>query len=110
MEMFLMVACMALLGSAVCAIAFGAAARDARPALEPEMRKTVAKELGAVPERFFAQDASQPTAPPAQPVPIELLLARIERHVRLEQAAAESFVDYPSAESLHSRTTSPLLN
>jgi hypothetical protein len=43
-------------------------------------------------------------------VPIEALLLQIENHVRLEQAAAECFLQSPNASVLHSRTTSALLN
>jgi len=43
-------------------------------------------------------------------VPIEVFLAQIERHIRLEQAAAESFLIAPSLESLHGRTVSPLVH
>jgi hypothetical protein len=43
-------------------------------------------------------------------VPIEVFLAQIERHIRLEQAAAESFLSAPSLESLHGRTVSPLVH
>ena len=62
----------------------------------------------AVAPRFFARpvDAPRPQ-PPA--VPVEVLLLRLEQHVRLEQAAAESFHFAPTVESLHTRTTSPLL-
>jgi hypothetical protein len=42
--------------------------------------------------------------------PMETLLSQIERHVRLEQAAAETFLDVPTREALHSRTTSPFMN
>jgi len=43
-------------------------------------------------------------------VPIEVLLYQIENHVRLEQAAAESFVAFPTQALLHSKTTSPFVN
>jgi len=43
-------------------------------------------------------------------VPIEVLLLQIENHVRLEQAAAESFVTFPTNAQLRSKTTSPLVN
>ncbi len=43
-------------------------------------------------------------------MPVEALLLRIEQHIRLEQAAAESFLNRPTDESLHSRTTSRLVN
>jgi hypothetical protein len=39
-----------------------------------------------------------------------VLRLQIERHVRLEQAAAEAFRDYPTAETLQTLTTSPLVH
>lgn len=101
MEMFLMVMALSLMGVAVCALLFAAATRTAQapaeqPALQPAREMT----------RFFAD------APHMQPgrVPIEALLLQIERHVQLEQAAAESFHFSPTVESLHSRTMSPLVH
>jgi hypothetical protein len=47
---------------------------------------------------------------PRQQVPLEALLLQIEKHVRLEQAAAESFLESPTPSLLHSRTDSPLVN
>ena len=52
--------------------------------------------------RFFVDPASR--------VPIEALLLQIENHVRLEHAAAESFMEHPNPALLHSRTTSSLVN
>ncbi len=109
MEMLLMGMCISVFGLAVAAIAFGAATRpDSVPAsakLQPV--KTEA------PARFFA-DSIPPFTParPAMPspIPIQALLLQIENHVRLEQAAAESFIDYPSAALLHSKTASPFVN
>jgi hypothetical protein len=43
-------------------------------------------------------------------VPLEVLLLQIEQHVRLEHAAAELFNQYPTVESLHRRTASPLVH
>jgi hypothetical protein len=43
-------------------------------------------------------------------VPIEALLLQIENHVRLEQAAAECFLQSPTPTLLHSRTISTLVN
>ncbi len=106
MEMFLMALCMSLLGVAVTAIAFGAATREETSNLEavPEAKPVPT----LAPARFFVDEmpvsASQPR------VPIEALLLQIERHIRLEQAAAESFLDCPTAQSLHSRTSSPLVH
>ena len=109
MEMFLTVFCMSLFAVAGATIAFGAATRgqvagmEAAPDAKPAPALTVA--LGT--PQFFAAGTA---IPPHAPVPLEVLLLQIERHVRLEQAAAESFINQPSSSSLHSRTTSPLAN
>jgi len=109
MEMFLMAAIMSLLAVAVCAVLFAAATRDEREAPRPAVPAV------REPQRFFvsvpaaraeaARDGMDPEL-----VPVEALLLRIEQHIRLEQAAAESFLNRPTDESLHSRTTSRLVN
>jgi len=43
-------------------------------------------------------------------VPVELLLSQLEQHIRLEEAAAETFLSAPSVRNLHARTTSTLAN
>ena len=58
--------------------------------------------------RFFADEPAVPRVPVR--LPREVLLNQIERHVRLEVAAAESFLDLPTPESLHAETASPILN
>jgi hypothetical protein len=106
MEMLLMGGCLALLGLAVAGLAFGAATRDERTIPAPEPRgESVAK---PAPARFFAPHIPVGAGVAAQ-VPIEALLLQIESHVRLEQAAAESFVEYPTSSLLHMRTMSPLV-
>jgi hypothetical protein len=110
MEMLLMVAAMSLLGVAVSSMMFVAATRGAtveQAAPEAQPFET----LAVLPSQFFASDAA-PAAPASSPagVPIEVLLMQIQRHVTLERAAAESFLDAPTAQSLHSRTTSPLVH
>ena len=106
MEMFLMLACMSLFGLAVSALAFGAASRGTeRAAQQPEKRKPI-----ALSSHFFADEQLERMAASGTQVPIEVLLLQIERHVRLEQAAAESFLEMPTAESLHRRTVSPLVH
>ena len=103
MEMFLSVLAISLIGVAVCAVLFVAATRPTQPFnLEPDER------LLQIPSRFFADDRLGAGASPV--VPIEVLLLQIERHVRLEQAAAEMFRDSPTAEVLHAPTTSPLVH
>jgi hypothetical protein len=107
MEMFLTVFCMSLFAVVGAAIAFGAATRGLPTAVEakPEARPAAALTVALGTPQFFAAGAA---IPPHSPVPLDVLLLQIERHVRLEQAAAESFVNQPSPRSLHSRTTSPL--
>jgi len=115
MEMFLMAVCMTLFGVAVSAMAFGAATSDVREQQAATLNSKVDEALASMPERFFARDTAPtinvpPPAVTVPRVPIEVLLAQIERHVRLEHAAAESFLYDPTVESLHSRTTSPLVH
>jgi len=100
-----MVLCMSMFGLAVTAIAFGAAVRGERS--RPDVK--LADKLPLVPSHFFRQDALPPTAASVR-VPIEVLLLQLERHVRLEQAAAEAFLDSPTPDSLNSRTKSPLVH
>jgi hypothetical protein len=102
MEMFLMVLALSLLGVAVSAVLFAAATRDVRP---PDLRPD--DRLLMLPSHFFVDDRA-PGSRTA--VPIEVLLLQIERHVRLEQAAAESFRDFPTVEALYTATRSPLVH
>jgi len=113
MEMFLMLFAMSLLGTAVSAALFAAATRDEKRQPSPRAEKRPAE-----PQRFFVSgedatasaDLPETDVPAPAPVPLETLLLQIERHIRLEQAAAESFHDRPTGESLHTRTASPLVN
>ncbi len=108
MEMFLMALCLSMFGLAVSAIAFGAATRPEKssPPAQPELRP--AKPLPA--GRFFADPIAALPSPPGRSIPTEVLLAKIEHHVRLEQAAAQSFLECPSHAQLHTKTTSQLVN
>ena len=110
MEMILMGLCVAGFGMAVAALAFGAATQPDSSGAQPEIQPVKA----AVPARFFADYAARPVSAQAAAVPpripIEALLLQIENHVRLEQAAAESFLEYPTPALLHSKTVSPFLN
>lgn len=115
MEMLLMGAVLSMFGLAVTCLAFGAATRE-----EPSA-ETGAVEAAAADARFFAE---MPAAPAPRPfpglpaiplaartrVPIEALLLQIENHVRLEQAAAECFIESPNPALLRSRTVSTLVN
>jgi hypothetical protein len=66
--------------------------------------------IQADPPQFFKENAPwrDPDVPPSEPV--QVLLLRIEQHVRVEQAAAESFHLCPTSASLHTHTTSPLVH
>jgi len=100
MEMFLILMVVGLLTVAVSAVLLLAARPPEPTPLSPE-------QLLRVPSRFFADDRV-PRSPHA--VPIEVLLLQIERHVRLEQAAAEAFRDTPTPETLWAATVSPLVH
>ncbi|HWQ52220.1 MAG TPA: hypothetical protein VN442_00960 [Bryobacteraceae bacterium] len=106
MVLLLMAACLGLLALVVTALAYWAAARSEEPAVDqpqPEVFKV------ASPVGFFADTAAPAGAMRIQ-VPVEALLLQIENHVRLEQAAAESFLEYPTSALLHTRTISPIVN
>lgn len=100
MEMLLLGACLSVFGLAVAAMAFGAATRTTEETIPAQKAIRVAPR----PAQFFVDPA------PHTRVPIEALLLQIENHVRLEQAAAECFLESPNASLLHSRTISPLVN
>ena len=104
MMMFLTLLGVSLLAVAMLSvIVYGASPRDAgRPVSRPDA--TLA--IGA--SRFFAGDSTGPET--RTPLPIDAVLAQIERHVRLEQAAAESFLEIPAPETLHSPTASRFVN
>ena len=103
MIMFLMGLALAMFGFAVTAAAFGSATRtEQKPELPMQPR------LEMAPERFFA-DSHRAFHRQAN-VPLDVLLLQIEQHVRLEQAAAESFISLPSPEVLNCRTESPLVH
>lgn len=104
MEMFLMALVLSVLGAAVSAIAFAAATRGADDA--PQPKPLPAPRPAVTAPRFFADEQ----AVALQELDVVRVVLQIERHIRLEQAAAEAFLALPTAESLHSRTASPLSN
>lgn len=110
MDMLLMGLCLGVVGVVFVALAFGAAMRSEpwNPEVQPELPLVKA----AAPARFFSDRvAVPPTVPSLQgQVPIEVLLLQIENHVRMEQAAAESFLASPTHALLHSKTASPFVN
>ncbi|HWR50637.1 MAG TPA: hypothetical protein VN428_05995 [Bryobacteraceae bacterium] len=110
MLMFFVALFFSLFGLAILSIPFWLAIF---PEQEPEFaeareaKKQPVAEL--VPSHFFGESILVPLT--AQPrVPLEALLLQIENHIRLEQAAAESYVEAPGLALLHSRTRSPLVH
>ncbi len=100
--------CVSAFGLAVVALAFRASTRpeSSEATVRPDLPLTKA----AVPARLFPAQVAMPPALKPQQVPIELLLLQIENHVRLEQAAAESFIEFPTQALLRSKTTSTFVN
>ncbi len=82
--------------------------------LAPEPQRTrasAAERQAAAPARFFdPQPRMENVFQDGTALPLELLLSRLERHVRQEQAAVEGFVLEPSAQNLRRHTSSPLVN
>ena len=108
MEMLWMGLCVSAFGLAVVALAFRAATRGESSNSAPRPELPVVEADSSV--RLFPDRVAIPPAVPSQQVPIELLLLQIENHIRLEQAAAESFIEFPTHALLHSKTTSPFVN
>jgi hypothetical protein len=107
MEMFLTIICISLFLFAIMALAFLAATRSERTTPPASLKPDVATHLP--PARFFSDYTVSPTVTQT-PFPIEALLLQIDNHVRLEHAAAESFLFAPSPALLHNKTTSQLVN
>jgi hypothetical protein len=110
MEMFLMGLCatVLVLGLAVAAVRFEASTHSDSSdlAIQSELQQVNAvATAGSFSERVTASRAVQP-----RPIPIELLLLQIENHVRSEQAAAESFLAFPTQAQLYRKTASPFVN
>ena len=100
MQMFLMVLALSLVGTLVSAVLFLAASRDARRA-EAALAAPAAAE-----ERFFLMRPERPAF--GRAMTADVLALQIEHHVRLERAAAEGFLQFPTVESLHTPTLSLL--
>ncbi|MBL8290306.1 MAG: hypothetical protein JNN08_00645 [Bryobacterales bacterium] len=106
MEMFLTILAMSIFALAIVAAAFGAATRPEQSTQPPKPKHETVVPLPAA--RFFT-DFTIDTRDPHPHVPVEALLLQIENHIRLEHAAAESFVVSPSSALLHSKTVSRLI-
>lgn len=110
MLMFCVALFFSLFGLAILSIPFWLAIfpeQEPEPAVVKEAKKEPVVE--SVPSHFFGDSILVPLT--AQPrVPLAALLLQIENHIRLEQAAAESYIEAPDLALLHTRTRSPLIN
>ena len=104
MEMFLMVLVLSVVGVLVSGVLFAAAMREPAESGAPAFSAVAAQDE----ERFFMLRPAVRTAPRVR-VTADALVLQIERHVRLEHAAAEAFLQFPTFEALHMRTLSPLV-
>ena len=108
MEMLVIGVCLCLFTMAIVAVAFRATTRS--EASISTVQPGLQLDKAVTPARLFADSVAVPPALSPQQVPIELLLAQIENHVRLERAAAESFIEFPTQALLHIKTTSKFVN
>ncbi len=81
----------------------------APPADEEQPAVALAKPTEIPTEKTSAFFVAQPSQPRAE-VQMEILLSRLEQHVRQERHAVEMFHDEPSAANLRRDTSSPLAN
>ncbi len=108
MAMFLTILFASFAVLAICSIMFAGLEPKADRSIEVRPEPTV-----RIPApQFFAGDMAIPVglSKGRAHLPIEVLLSQIENHVRLEQAAAESFLSLPATDRLHSRSASTLLH
>lgn len=103
MEMFLMVLSLSVVGGLVCGVLFAVATRDVRRRESPALSPAGVQDE----ERFFMTRPAVRPGPQVRVTP-DALVRQIEWHVRLEHAAAEAFLQFPTVEALRMRTLSPL--
>ena len=106
MAMFLVLFGISFVLAVMTAILLSALLRNGESA--PVVRKT--PRPPDAPGFFNAEVPAAVSDGSASAVPVEALLLEIERHVRLERAAAESFHVSPTPESLHVHTASRLVH
>jgi len=73
---------------------------------EMETGQEAARTSQIATSRFFVDPAQAPGPESGIPHPLGSMLHQLEEHVRQEHAAAEAFLQGPSAESLHAPTQS----
>lgn len=106
MGMFLMLLGLAVVVTALQGVILSYLWRESRTPEAPML--DAADVVG--PPQFFQVSVGRSRAVRSGGTQVPLLLQRLEQHIRLEQAAAESFHQYPTVASLHKHTASPLLH
>lgn len=99
MDILLAVAVISVLEVFVLRFGFRSLERAEETRARAEMERATRAERAR--SRFFGENAGLSVADDAA---FETLLARLERHVKLEQQAAQVFLDHPTPETLHSRS------
>lgn len=106
MGMFLMMLGLAVVVAAIQGVILAYLWRESQTAAAPMV--DAADVVG--PPQFFHASVGRSSQPPLGSARVPLLLQRLEQHIRMEEAAAESFHQFPTAASLHKHTASPLLH
>lgn len=98
-----------LVGGMMLALAMGYRSVEASRAEQARTRRAEAAQVAQAfaGPGFFARASDRGASPPAI-VFDDALLARLEKHVRAEQALVMQFVHFPSLDSLYSKSGSPL--
>jgi len=98
----------AIIGAVVLLLAVGVAAFVYEPEeAHPETRVIqVLQQAG--PSNFFVD--APIVAPLDNDIPVALLLAHLEQHIRYEDAAVEAFLAAPERKNLYSQTSSSWVN
>jgi hypothetical protein len=106
MAMVLILLGISLVLTVVTAVLLASLTRPDDAAAQPHVEAT----RRAPAPRFFERRVEVKDPVTLTSAPLEVLLLQINQHVRLEHAAAELFNQYPTVESLHRRTASPLVH
>lgn len=93
MEILIAVACISLVELIVLGVTLRSVDRADERQARAELERAAANRVAP---RFMSASVAA-----SDRVPLEALLAQLERHVRLEHQAAESFLRNPTSESLH---------
>jgi len=102
MEAILIIFSICVIGVIATVLLFSVAMRSRGEEEGPQASEGLSSPTG----RFFLEEIRDPG--PRGSIPADALLLQLERHFRLEEQAAVSFLEGPSVESLHAPSFSPL--